>query len=37
MARGEQECDRLRQQAAGHERERSRGAVIEPLCVIDNG
>ena len=36
LARREHERDPLRQQAAGHERERSRRRTIEPLRVIDD-
>ena len=36
LARREHERDLLRQQAAGHERERARRRTIEPLRVIDN-
>ena len=37
LARGENERDLLRQQAASHKCERARGRAIEPLCVIDQG
>ena len=36
LARGEHDADRLRQQAAGDERERQRRRVIQPLRVVDD-
>ncbi len=36
LARGEHDPDRLGQQAPGHERERERRRLVEPLSVIDD-